>query len=188
MMMSNPHYFIAIKLPQRLKEQLSRWQESLKTAVSYKQWPHRDDLHITLKFLGDVDDEKIKELHQKLTELTLLKSFYTTVESIGTFGSKERPRVVWAGVHLTKSLSFLQKKVEESAAEIGFLNDSRTYSPHITLAKKWNGPANEEMLTNILQEIKEEVFSLFINEVVLYEIHPKRNPKYKVLYNYRLGE
>src|SRR5699024_3856804 len=140
MMMSKPHYFIPIKLLQRLKEQLSRWQESLKTAESYKQWPHRDDLHITLKLLGDLDDEK-------LTELTLLESYYTTVESIGTFGSKVRPRVVWAGVHLTKSLSFLQKKVEELAAEIGFLNDSRTYSPHITLAKKWNGPANEEMLT-----------------------------------------
>src|SRR5699024_6116423 len=153
--MTNPHYFIAISLPRPLKQKLAKWQGELKNVLSYKQWPHKDDLHITLKFLGEMDDNMIDMLHQKLTQLTTLKPFYTTIDSVGTFGHPERPRVVWAGVHLNKDLIFLQDKVEKLSMEAGFKKESRKYIPHITLAKKWKEKANKEMFEDIKKDIKD---------------------------------
>lgn len=185
--MSNPHYFIAIPLPEKLKDQLFRWQNSLKQSLYYKQWPHRDDLHITLKFLGALDDKDVEEIKEALIELTSFEPFYTSVNSVGTFGNKTRPRVVWAGVHLNQQLTMLQNRVDNLTEEMGFLKDPRHYKPHITLAKKWNGPGDNKLFNEIKKNLDDERYSLYVDKIVLYEIHPKNKPKYKAISNYCLG-
>lgn len=184
-MATDPHYFIAIPLQASLKEYFAKWQDSLKNVLSYKQWPHYEDLHITLKFLGTVDDNKLQCLKEELKIIERTQVFSLDVGELGTFGNPENPRVIWAGVDKAESLDYLQQKVESHAAKLGFPKEKRAYHPHITLAKKWVGGSS-----NIsLQEIKEKfstVQSMVVEEVVLYQIHPDRSVKYEVIANFGL--
>lgn len=186
--MTNPHYFIAIPLPKLIKTNLAMWQDDLKEALSYKQWPAQDDFHITLKFLGAANAQAIDKLHRHLLELTMLSAFETTIHSIGTFGDKAYPRVVWAGVDLTEELSVLQYKVGKLTEDAGFKKEQRAYVPHITLAKKVAQPAPSGALDQIIRAYRHQRLSLKVNEVVLFKINLNQQPKYQVVHHYQLGE
>ncbi|MBP1968938.1 2'-5' RNA ligase [Virgibacillus natechei] len=184
-MSKNPHYFIAIRLPGSLKENLSKWQHELKKDVSFKQWPHFEDLHITLKFLGEVDDTKLRQLKEELKTIEDEQAFSIAVGGIGVFGNPKKPRVLWAGVDKTKSLAHLQEYVEACTMKVGFNKENRPYRPHITLAKKWSG----ETVTTIPEALKERFSNkkqIEVEEVVLYQIHPGSTVKYEMIARYRL--
>ncbi|PAV30106.1 RNA 2',3'-cyclic phosphodiesterase [Virgibacillus profundi] len=183
--MSESHYFIAIPLSSNLQNLFSSWQEEIKGKVFYKQWPEKQDLHITLKFLGAVADNKVLALRKELKKIEELSEFSIEAGSIGTFGNPSKPRVIWAGVDKTESLTNLYAKIETITASIGFPKENREYRPHITLAKKWAGDA---AIAN-LEEIKDQftaVELLHVNHIVLYRIHPAKSPKYEVVQKYKL--
>ncbi|WP_087972135.1 RNA 2',3'-cyclic phosphodiesterase [Oceanobacillus rekensis] len=182
------HYFIAIRLPRELKTTLNEWQEKLKEHLTYKQWPHREDLHITLKFLGEVDDNNIQQLIKELQTVGKIPAMDLNVGGIGTFGNPKKPRVLWAGVERTDSLSKLQQVVEDGAVQIGYEKESREYRPHITLAKKWAG---ENTLAKdtvpFLQEKFKSIQKMHVADVVLFRIHPAKSPKYEVVVKFPLA-
>lgn len=178
-----PHYFIAVPLPDRLKRNLSEQQKKLKELLPYKQWTHPDDLHITLKFLGPVPPNQLNQLKVKLETLTDIHTFQVNAGSLGTFGNSMQPRVLWAGVEKNDALTQLQKQIEKLANESGFQQERRNYSPHITLAKKWN---NRNKNLPDLQDTFTEAHQLLVNQVVIYRIFPQSNPKYKQIAAYQL--
>ncbi|HHY74770.1 MAG TPA: RNA 2',3'-cyclic phosphodiesterase [Bacillus bacterium] len=182
-----PHYFIAIPLPDLLKDYFSSWQNDLQQKLSYKEWPHQQDLHITLKFLGPVDSEALLQLQAELKEIEQLEVFSLNVGTIGTFGNPRQPRVVWAGVEKTNQLTILQQRVEECAARIGFAKENREYRPHITLAKKWTGDNGIEGMAEIRKEYR-EMQNMEVNEVIIYQVFPNRKPRYEVVQTYQLGK
>ncbi|MEC5421879.1 RNA 2',3'-cyclic phosphodiesterase [Virgibacillus sp. C22-A2] len=184
-MSSSSHYFIAIPLPELLREQLSNWQDELRTKVSYKQWPHKQDLHITLKFLGAVADNKLDALQKELKRVEHINGFSTFAGQLGTFGNYQQPRVLWAGVEPSSDLLHLYELVESCAANAGFQIERRPYRPHITLAKKWANDSIVESIEVIKQKFSEKQV-LYVGEIALYEIHPTRNPKYNAISRYRL--
>jgi len=183
-----PHYFIAIPIPNSLKEHFSYIQSQLKSKLSYKQWPHKEDLHITLKFLGEVDDKRVGKVNEHLSLLKRIKPFELTVKGVGYFGRKDRPRVLWSGIHHNLELAQLKEEVELLTLQKGFETEKRDYKPHVTLAKKWSGEPCGDVLKKIISEYQSERFTLLVNEVILYKIHPKHNPKYEAIYRYRLKE
>lgn len=181
------HYFIAIQLPENLQEFFSGWQDELQKKVTYKQWTHQKDLHITLQFVGEVDDNRIRQLTEALDVIEQVSAFDIEVGGLGVFGNPNKPRVLWAGVTKTNALTQLQKRVESSTITVGFPEEGRAYTPHITLAKKWNGIDSLERDTiENLKEAWDETRFMHVAEVVLYRIHPKQTPKYEVVKRYRL--
>ncbi|MDY0408735.1 RNA 2',3'-cyclic phosphodiesterase [Virgibacillus soli] len=182
-----PHYFIAIPLPTTLKEHYAVWQKQLRQYLSYKQWPHPKDLHITLKFLGGVKEPLLLQLCEALKQIEGLFKFEVETGEIGTFGQSDSPRVLWAGVKLNSQLHQLYEEVERIALGLHFPKENRTYRPHITLAKKWNGPAQLKTLIDIKEKFSQNVQTLFVNEIVLYKIEPQQSPKYKVIHTYQLS-
>ncbi|MUK86791.1 RNA 2',3'-cyclic phosphodiesterase [Ornithinibacillus sp. L9] len=182
--MSTPHYFIAIPLPNDLKEELAAWQVELKQHLTYKQWPHVEDLHITLKFLGAVEETKLKKLQEKLQSVHSMPPFYTKVHSVGTFGKSDKPRVLWADVVKTVALLELQQRVEACAKEVGFTAENRPYRPHITLAKKWDGPSTD--INVIKNNFSDQQFDLVVDTIVIYQIYPSNSPKYKIVNTFSL--
>lgn len=186
--MGTPHYFIAIPLPKHLMDTLFNIQTKLKPNVTYKSWTEREDFHITLKFLGEVDDKRVEELNKHLTSLSSLSSFKTTVENISHFGNENCPRVLFAAVNRSPELESLKKKVEEITLKCRFENEKRDYNPHITLAKKWDGVRLKKDVQILVEKYNDIYGNLIVNEVVLYKIHPKNNPKYEAIYCYRLKE
>ncbi|MFD1851159.1 RNA 2',3'-cyclic phosphodiesterase [Oceanobacillus bengalensis] len=184
----SPHYFIAILLPEELQEYFSIWQSVLREKLPYKQWYNKRDFHITLKFLGAVDNDKLQELDKKLQGIKMLNAFHVNVGSIGTFGNPKTPRVLWSGVEKTDTLSQLAQIVEEYAVQLGFSKENRAYTPHITLAKKWAGN-QVTRYDEILSEMKNKYTTkekMLVHEVILFQIHPNREQKYEIIRRYPL--
>ncbi|GAB3065583.1 RNA 2',3'-cyclic phosphodiesterase [Virgibacillus ainsalahensis] len=179
------HYFIAIPVPESLQNFFSEWQRQFKHDLNYRQWTQREDLHITLKFLGPVADDKLRYLEGELYKLEQLQAFHVNVGTIGTFGKPERPSVLWAGVEKTDALSRLQQMVEACTGVTGFPKENRPYRPHITLAKKWFGEEAPKAVGEIKKEFTKQM-PMHVNEVILYQIYPDQSPKYKPVATFRL--
>lgn len=183
-MSSHPHYFIAVPLSSSIKDWLFLQQSQCKDldALSYKSWTHKEDLHITLKFLGAVTPEKIDLLVNKLVQLqSKFEPFQLKVGGLGNFGNPKQPRVLWTGVESNDRLNQLYKTIEDVCVEVGFSEENRPYRPHITLAKKWNGSRlPEDYMSELAASFKGERQD-WIDHFVVYEIHPSQSPKYKVI-------
>ncbi|KPH71581.1 MULTISPECIES: RNA 2',3'-cyclic phosphodiesterase [Bacillaceae] len=184
----SPHYFIAIQLSKELQNTFALWQNKLQGVLPYKQWYNKKDLHITLKFLGAVNDEKLEELTTHLKRVEELPAFSLEVGTLGTFGNPKSPRVLWAGVERVEPLIKVQQIVEQGAFEVGFPKENRNYSPHITLAKKWNGKIGFSY-GDVLEKLKKEFTSkatMHVSEITLFQIHPNRKQKYEPIKKYKL--
>jgi|SRR5699024_2366863 len=182
--MNSPHYFIALPLPNFLKKQLAGWQRALSDKLPYKQWTHPDDLHITLKFLGPAEQNQLQMLMKSMAQIKRISAFSLQTESLGTFGNPKKPRVLWADVKRKEKLFYLQENVENIASQAGFQHEKRVYTPHITLAKKWTGGMKD--LSDLKKRyIRQQTFE--VDQVVIYRIHPEKNPKYHVAATFNLS-
>src|SRR5699024_1450185 len=97
-----------------------------------------------------------------------------------------KPRVLWACVDKTDTLTFLYEQVEAAADRAGFTKETRPYRPHITLAKKWDGSPNWELVKTMQTQFKEKRI-LQVEEIVVYQIFPNQRPKYKVVSSFNLS-
>lgn len=184
--MSTPHYFIAIPLPKPLKRHFSTWIEQLKGHLPYNQWTNQHDLHITLKFLGGVHQSQLNTLNQLLKSQSLSSVFSIRIGSLGTFGRTDQPRVLWADVEKTKELRILHQRIEKCALDAGFSKETRRYRPHITLAKKWNPSSAYGNLPQLNMQYEGDEQRMIVDEVVVYQIHPQKTPKYERVLTYAL--
>ena len=103
------------------------------------KWVRADGLHLTLKFLGDVDDAREAELRTALAQAagggSEPRGVTVHLEGFGVFPDFRRPRVVWAGVAPDPALELLQHRVEQVFAPLGFPTEARAFRPHITLGR-----------------------------------------------------
>ncbi|MBM7572821.1 RNA 2',3'-cyclic phosphodiesterase [Aquibacillus albus] len=182
-MTQHEHFFVAVPLSSSIKAMLADWQTKLQhsNSLNYKNWTHPDDLHITLKFLGAVDREKMIQLNEALDTLCNVPSFSITVGGVDTFGSPRQPRVLWAAIERSRELEHLYTFVESTCMKYGFKKENRPYRPHITLAKKWDGKqVQPETLGDIISSFRDRKESV-VNHFVVYQIHPKKTPKYEII-------
>jgi 2'-5' RNA ligase len=129
--------FIAIELPDEIKQGIARIQEQLRKAGASAGWTRPEGIHLTLKFLGEVPDANVQEIMQALDgavkgtgKLNLM------VEGTGMFPNVKNPRVLWIGVGGDiERLAGLQAFIEDAMEKIGFEREARKFSPHLTLAR-----------------------------------------------------
>ncbi|MFC2162731.1 RNA 2',3'-cyclic phosphodiesterase [Candidatus Altiarchaeota archaeon] len=125
--------FIAIEIPDEVKAGLVKVQEDLAGYGRFKMVEY-DNLHLTLKFLGEVPEDNIPHINEKLLEISE-KSFNMEVRGIGVFPSARNPRIVWAGVRQgSAEVTRLHGIIEDKLAPLGFVKDKR-FHPHITIAR-----------------------------------------------------
>lgn len=96
-----------------------------------------ENLHLTLKFLGEVKEERIKEISKILRELSRrFKKFEFSLKNIGAFPDKHSPRVIWVGAEEGREeMIELQKEIEEELVSLGFKKEARGFHPHLTIAR-----------------------------------------------------
>jgi len=101
------------------------------------KWVRPEGLHLTLKFLGDVDEAREPELHAALGQAANGAACGVTlhIEGFGVFPDFRRPRIVWAGVSPDPALELLQHRVEQVFAPLGFPTEARPFRPHVTLGR-----------------------------------------------------
>jgi 2'-5' RNA ligase len=122
--------FIAIELPAELKIKLGQ----LRTDIPGVRWVPPEQIHLTLAFLGDVDEETVERLTTHLADIRA-SAFKLSCGSIGCFPGRQQPRVVWIGVTPEPGLLKLAAAVQQSALYAGIPLEVRPFSPHLTLAR-----------------------------------------------------
>jgi RNA 2',3'-cyclic 3'-phosphodiesterase len=186
--MLKTHYFFALSLPNELKKEIHELTAPLREEESFKKWVHPEDYHITLAFLGDASQENLDVAIDTVTHsLHNLGRFPLSLKQFGTFGKSDEPRIFWMGVNPSSSLHQIREKVYEACEEAGFRLDSRPFTPHITIGRKWNKTSSfsKEWLNEFNPG---ETPSHHITEVVLYQTHMDRSPKYEAIHTIQLND
>jgi len=121
--------FVAIDLPDEVKNALG----TLCSGLAGAKWVKREQMHLTLRFIGDVDDERFEAIK---SELGSVKSapFEMHLEGVGQFPVKGKPRVLWVGVKAHPALAELYGKVNNTLNGLDLPPEDYPFSPHITLA------------------------------------------------------
>jgi len=129
--------FIAIELNEAVHSELASLQSILKKSKADVKWLAPESIHLTLKFLGNIEIQKIKEIEEILNETAAgLEPFALTLKGIGAFPELDHPRVVWVGVESGASQSKqIVKTIEEKLEIIGIPREEREFYAHITLGR-----------------------------------------------------
>jgi len=149
--------FIAIELPQQIKDSLSQIQKQLKESGADVKWVGPGNIHLTLKFLGEIDDEKIEKINGIIEDTARDKpSFKMHISSIGAFPKIDYPRVIWVGIDAGDSeTKEVVKELEEKIQKIGIPKEERAFSSHITIART-RSALNRDKLVQKLKIISPE--------------------------------
>lgn len=154
--------FIAIELPDELKRKLER----LRMEIPGVRWVPAEQLHLTLVFLGEVDEATTAILTAQLAQIQT-GAFELSPCGIGCFPDRRRPRVVWLGVKPEPKLLSLAQAVQQTVMAAGIILEERPFSPHLTLARL-KPPAARELdvfldrhVTTTLTPFPVQEFTLF---------------------------
>ena len=130
--------FIAVDLPPDIQDCLKSISEQLKEQMGPVQirWVIPENIHLTLKFLGDVSLNNIPVLTDLLErETASLKPMVISIGGIGAYPKVRSPRVVWVGIEAPQEMYSLQRIVDTQLNRIGYAPDKRSFSPHLTLGR-----------------------------------------------------
>ena len=122
--------FVAIDLPDDVRSRLA----GLCAGVPGAKWVAPENMHLTLRFIGEVDDARAADIDAALGRIRA-PSFDMALAEIGHFGSRGRTRALWAGIEKCEALERLQAKVESALVRAGLEPEGRKFAPHVTLAR-----------------------------------------------------
>jgi len=136
--------FVALELPQSLRDALTRLQEPHRHRKDVR-WADPGTLHLTLKFLGDMPEDAVPEIASALVTIAARQApLSLEVAGFGVFPRRGPPRVLWVGVGGdTEPLAALVEAVDDALAPLGVPRETRPYHPHITLGRVKRGRAGE---------------------------------------------
>jgi len=180
--------FIAIELPAKLKQAADKLIVQLKMENSEIRWVRAANLHFTLRFLGDIEQNLVAELADRInTNLAELKPFPLRLSGLGCFPNIKRPRVIWLGGDGDlETLNKLAHQVESACLEGGFSKADKPFSAHLTIGRI-KDPHGLESFIDYLSGIKFESDEFEVNEVVVFksDLSP-RGPTYTALAKIKL--
>lgn len=156
--------FVGISLPPEVR----RYLLSRQTGIRGGRWQRDDQLHLTLKFIGEVDETTADDIDAALSSIAA-PAFPITVDGAGVFGPPTAPRMLWAGVTPKDSLIHLHDKIEAALGQIGVAPEERKFTPHITLARLSNGRAGAAGVAAFLEAYGGlKTPSFMVKEFLLY--------------------
>jgi 2'-5' RNA ligase len=163
--------FLAIELPDALRPGLAQVQEELKRSHADVRWVPVGNIHLTLKFFGNVPDDEIDALAQAAREAAAQAApLQLQATSAGAFPSPNAPRVVWLGLGGDMvPLTQLFYRLEKAFAALGYPPEGRAFNPHLTLGRV-KSPANREKLARLLEKTPPVDWPPFeVKELILFQ-------------------
>lgn len=163
--------FIAVEIYDQAKQKISGLISNLKKSDTDLKWITEDQMHITLKFLGNVDKNAIQGISEEISNISsTFNSFRINFYKIGAFPDLKHPNVLWLGIDKGASdLKMLNKKIENALGKLGFKVENREFKPHLTLARI-KSLKNISNLTKLVEEMDFNSWDdLEINKLALYQ-------------------
>lgn len=130
--------FVALDIPEEIRERLRQYVERMQAFAPDARWARIESLHVTLKFIGEVKEEKLPAIKSALAQIKA-QAFQVEFKDIGFFPSPKSARVFWAGVSASDALPQLALATETAAEKVGIARENRAYHAHLTLARAPEG-------------------------------------------------
>jgi len=127
--------FVAIDISPELRDAIAKIVATLRPEAADARWSAPESMHVTLKFLGQTDDQKLPQIKAVLEKINSHLPVSLWFRGVGFFPDDKRPRVMWCGVEATPNLSELASSIEKSLQPLGFDPETRPFVPHVTLAR-----------------------------------------------------
>lgn len=190
--------FVALDIEPAIHAEIARFLATLKARVSEVRWVRPESLHVTLKFIGEVREDKAAQIKKALADVRT-PSPTITFAGTGFFPNPKSPRVFWVGVQADDKLAELARSVDEVTREFGIEAEKQAYRAHLTLARSGSGsprprPGDRvepkfQRVQQVLETMPEAEFgTMTAREFYLYE--SKLGPggaKYTKIQGYPLG-
>jgi 2'-5' RNA ligase len=182
--------FFAIELSAEIAGGVRRIQGALRERAKGVRWVRPEGIHLTLKFLGEVEPDRIETIMHKAEEtIHNLGSFAVEIRGGGGFPTAQNPRVIWIGVEDPSGrLTQLQARIEAGMAELGFTQEKRGYTPHLTVGRVRSGKGRK-IVVQALDAIRAtDLGKMEVREVILFRSHLKpTGAEYTKLGSFPLG-
>ncbi len=168
--------FIAIELPEAVKSALSGIEEELKRTGADVRWVKPENIHLTLKFLGNIEDskaEKIADIMEKICNRC--RPFEIEIKGAGMFPNTKSPRVLWSGLENSNVLKSLQEEIDEGMEAIGFDREKRGFTAHLTLGRVRSLKGKERLVEVMRLYEKENIGKMNVVSVSFMrsDLHPE---------------
>ena len=165
--------FIAIELPQKIKDILGNIQTDLKQTHADVKWVQPKNIHLTLKFLGEIEESLVKTIGPILSKITREEcAFSIYLSKLGAFPKLFYPRVVWIGLTNEQIVIEIAKKINKQLKKVGFLPESRPFNAHITLGRV-RSASNRKVLTEKIEDLNASLDTLTrsfqVKELILFK-------------------
>ncbi len=181
--------FIAIDLEPAIKSEIGSFIRQLKPLGGNIRWVKTEGMHITLKFLGEVDESRVESIKRAMDRTVAgFRRFRIELKGTGRFPERsERPRVLWIGVEGGQEISRLQQVLEDELLKEGFQKETRAFIPHLTLGRVKGFSAIRTVLKKIEENEDRPFGQMVVRKVVLFRsILKPDGAEYKQLYEAEL--
>jgi 2'-5' RNA ligase len=164
--------FLAVELSSTVRERIAALQYEWKPRIQSARWVRPENLHLTLRFLGEVTPSAVSALIETLPpSVRGCRPFGFSLRGGGCFPNVKRPRVAWVGVDpVPEELGRVKRAVDEVVRELGFPPDGRGFEPHLTIARFKTSPNAEKSARPLVAALAELDFGeTRVSEIVLFE-------------------
>jgi RNA 2',3'-cyclic 3'-phosphodiesterase len=161
--------FIAVSMPHPCREMLEQLQHNLRPLGADVRWVAVASIHLTLKFLGEMEPKLLPHLVEMLRASAGPEpAFSLRLHGLGGFPNLRNPRVIWCGIEGDiERLTRLQEKVESACSELGFAREERSFHPHLTLGRV-NGKRNLQVLLDYIKIGTDQECAFAVNHFNVY--------------------
>jgi 2'-5' RNA ligase len=154
--------FISIDIPDELKNEVKALQELFRKCDADVRMTRPEAMHLTLKFLGNVEEKQIEEIKKILKEIALQTALINIkLNGAGVFPNQKSPRILWVDV-IEKNgiLGSLQKRMDAELSKLGFEKENRDFKPHLTLGRI-RSQKGRERIVKLLEDVKDKELGVF---------------------------
>ena len=161
--------FVALELPAAVRENLAALLKALRAVSPQTRWVRPENLHLTLKFMGEVPETEFAVIRNALAAARSDQPVALEFRGLGFFPNEKRPRVFWAGIEASPNLKTLAAEIDRAAEKLGIPREQRPFAPHLTLAR-FEPPELPEKLRSAIEENAAREFGSFrTNQYLLIE-------------------
>ena len=163
--------FVAIEIDESVRERIITLQDAMRKSAPRLRWSDPRRIHLTLKFLGEVDEARIDLIRGQLDRIAASTAPFTiAIRGTGIFPPSGPPRVVWIGVKdAAGALARCRDAVEAGIAPLGFPTEDRPYRPHLTLARCQDPRAARDLPKIVSVQRDFDAGELLVRNVVLFK-------------------
>ena len=184
--MAKVRTFIAVDIPSQVRDRARQLIDCLRASGAEVTWVRPENLHLTLKFLGDVPDVELGKVCRAVEQSAArAASFEVFCGGAGAFPDVRRPRTIWMGLQRgEQEMAALHAGMDKALAKAGYPRDNRRYHPHLTIGRlrRGGGPQQQDLSRLIQDNSDYEAGPTFVTEAIVFSsVLQKSGPTYEVL-------